>query len=67
MQIDTKYNFAVMCFADQDPKFTTRLNCERHLLPNRMLCPECKSKGLHNYDLIDIWNTLLIEEVSVCL
>ena len=25
MQIDTKYNFAVMCFADQDPKLTTRL------------------------------------------
>ena len=64
MKIDTKYNFAVMCFADQDPKLTTRR--KRHLLPNRMQCKECNSKGLHNNDLFKIWNTL-IREVSVML
>ena len=67
MQIDTKYNFAVMCSADPDPKLTTRLKRKHHLLPNRMICLECKSKGLHNYDLIEIWNQLLINEVSVYL
>ena len=65
MQIDTKYNFAVMCSADPDPTLTTRLKYKHHLLPNKELCQECKSKGLHNDDLIDIWNTLLTEEVSV--
>ena len=67
MQVDTKYNFAVMCSADMEPKLTTRLKRKRHLLPNRMICPECKSKGLHNYDLIEIWSQLLINEVSVYL
>ena len=59
-----KYNFAVMCSEDPNPKAIYKLRRNRHLLPNEHLCTECISKGRLESDIFKAWNAVLIK---VCL
>ena len=59
-----KYNFAVMCSDDPNPKAIYKLRRNHHFLPNEDLCTKCKSKGRLESGIIKIWNAVLSK---VCL
>ena len=64
MPQEVKYNFAVMCSDDPNPKAIYKLRRNHHFLPNEDLCAKCISKGRHESDVFKIWNTVLSK---VCL
>ena len=59
-----KYNFAVLCSEDPDPKTSSRLHKKHHFLPDDELCQTCVEQGRLN-EMLTIWNKTLSKVSSM--